>query len=475
MRLAAALMLLLSLGVRHAAFGISITGADWVVHLNLPDQLTTLGSATAEEFAIRDAFVARLNALQPGQTATLATYTFSGSNTTVGAAGPILNAMEAALNRSVAIRFIADHDIVLTNMNGGTNSLASLAARPTNPLVVAQAASAAGIMHHKLGLFDQGPSNRWVMAGSWNFTAAACSQQWNVMLEARNEALFAAYASECAELLAGRFHDSTNKAHAHDRSAFRLADSWTNDFVRYAPYPDGTPGGSNALTEVTNAIRQAEGQIVFALNQITRLQVATALVAACNRGVEVLGVIALSDATNQPNDYPVYAMLTNPASYATTNRVRVLLAYDSADGAALDNGRPDLVHAKWMALDPFGPRPRAILGSANWTDAALASESSNDENLLFLHHGGIARALYAHFKRMTRMLNDRSDFTFTQIAPGQVDLRPTDTNLYLLEQATSPGVDWTNVGVAVTGQLSGLAWPVDTSATTRWFRARRAP
>ena len=475
MRLATVLLLLLAFGVRPSAFGISITGADWVVHLNLPDQLTTLGSATPEEFTIRDALLARLDALQPGQVATLATYTFSASNTTVGAAGPIINAMEAALNRSVTIRFVADHDIVLTTMNGGTNSLASLAARPTNPLVLVQGTSAAGIMHHKLGLFDQGPSNRWVMAGSWNFTAAACSQQWNVMMEARNEALYAAYSNECAELLAGRFHDSTNKAHAHDRSLFRLAESWTNDFVRFAPYPDDSPGGTNALTDVTNAIGRAEGQIVFALNQLTRLQVATALVAACDRGVEVLGVIALSDATNQPFDFPVYTMLTNPASYATTNRAQVLRAYDSADGATVDSGRPDLVHAKWMALDPFGPRPQAILGSANWTDAALASESSNDENLLFLHHGGIARALYAHFKRMTRTLNDRPDFTFTHISAGQVGVRPTDTNLYLLEQSAGPEAGWTNVGAAVTGQLSGLVWPVDTTITTRWFRARRGP
>ena len=468
-------LLLLAFGIRHSAFGMSITGADWVVHFNLPDQLTTLGSATPEEFAIRDALLARLNALQPGQSATLATYTFSASNTTVGAAGPIINALEAALNRSVTIRFVADHDIVLTTQNGGTNSLASLAARPTNPLVIAQAASAAGIMHHKLGLFDHSPSNRWVMAGSWNFTAAACSQQWNVMLEARNEALYAAYSNEVAELLAGRFHDSTNKAHAHDRSLFRLAESWTNDFVRFAPYPDDSPGGTNALTDVTNAIGQAEGQILFALNQLTRLQVATALVAACDRGVDVLGVISLSDATNQPFDFPVYTMLTNPASYATTNRAQMLLAYDAAEGSGVDAGRPDLVHAKWMVIDPFGARPRAILGSANWTDAALASESSNDENLLFLHHGGIARALYAHFKRMTRSLTDRPDFIFTQITAGQVGLRPTDTNLYLLEQATSPDASWTPVGAPVTGQLSGIAWPVDATATSRWFRARRGP
>ena len=473
MRLAAALLLLLSLGIRHSAFGTSITGADWVLHFNLPD--ANNAAVTSEEFTIRDALVGRLQALQTNQQGWLATYTWSGSNTTTGAGGPILNALQGALDRGARIAMAVDSSVDTASRMGGSNTLAGLAARPANPLTLVEDDSASGIMHHKLGVFDYGTS-RWVMAGSWNFTQAACTFQWNVMLELRSDAVFTAYTNEMAELLAGRFHDHTNKSHAHDQAAFRLADSWTNDFVRFGPYPDDRSGGTNALTDITNIIGHAESQIVFALNQITRLQVATSLVQACNRGVEVVGTIPLSDALNASSSLAVYSYLTNSANYASTNLVQWQLAYESALGAALDDGsESDLVHAKWMVVDPFGARPVAILGSANWTDSALASKSANDENVLFLHHREIARALYAHLKRMARTLNDRSDFTFTHISAGQVGLRPTDTNLYLLEQSSGAGASWTNVGAAVTGQLSGLVWPVDTTATTRWFRARRGP
>ena len=454
-----------------AARGVSITGADWIVHFNLPD--TNNFAVAADEFTLRDALVARISALQAGQRACLATYTWTGSNLTSGAAGPIVSAMQAALDRGVSLAMAVDGGVDLTLRAGGSNTLAGLAARPTNALQLVQDDSASGIMHDKVGLFEYGTS-RWVIAGSWNFTQAACTFQWNAMVELRNDAACAAYSNEFVELLAGRFHDHTNKSHAHDGSTFRLAASWTNDFVRFAPYPSSAAGGSNALTDVTNAIGRASSQIVFAINQLTRLQVATSLVHACNRGVEVAGVLALSDATNTPYDFPVYQMLTNVSSYATTNTVHLFTAFTTALGTNRDDGYPDLIHAKWMAIDPFGARPVAIIGSANWTDAALSSDNSNDENLLFLHDGGIARALYAHFKRIVRTWNDRDDSRLVAIDAQQVAFRPTDTNRYLLQSAPYMEAVWTDVGTVMTGALSGIAMPAAATATGGVWRVRRA-
>lgn len=379
-----------------------MTGADWWVHFNLPDQSTSFGTATPEEFALRDVMVARLQALDTNQTATLATYTFSGSNVTAGAAGPLLNAMEAALNRGARLRMVVDGEVTTATPNGGSNSLAGLAARSVNPLQLASGPTN-GIMHHKLGLFDYSPADRRVLLGSWNFTAGACSLQWNIMLEVRNQALFAAYTNETAELLAGRFFSNTNKSHAHDRSAFTVAGAWQPGWVRFAPYTNSSVSGGNALTDITNLIQQAESHIVFALNSLTRMQVATQLVQACDRGVRVEGVFPLGE-INPPsslNTFPVYAYLTNAANYATTNRALIRTAWAKADFATADSGQSDLVHAKWMVLDPFGARPVVICGSANWTQAALQDTNSNDENLAFLFHAEIARAFYLHYRWLT--------------------------------------------------------------------------
>ena len=204
------------------------------------------------------------------------------------------------------------------------------------------------------------------------------------------------------EMLSGRFHSNTNKSHLHDGTRFRLAGMDRDGWVRFAPYPDGKYGGSNALTDITNAIDAAQEEIFFGLNKLTRGDVVEALVRACNRGVIVHGTIPRSDRELPGDDsYATYQALIAPTNYATRNRVRMYEAYYNAARTRYDGGSSDLVHAKYMVIDPRGANPLAILGSANWTEAALVDDDSNDENLLFLPHAGFAQALVAQFNAMT--------------------------------------------------------------------------
>lgn len=459
----------LSLGLAASARAVSVTGADWVIHYNLPDQSSTIGSATADEYAIRDALVARINALQAGQTSILATYTFSGSNTIAGGAGAIVNAMSDALDRGATVKFVVGRDVNTNDLNGGTNSLASLGRRGVNPLVLVQDDSAAGIMHDKLGLFDYGPSNRWVFIASWNFTGAASSEQWNTALEARNDALHAAYLLEMKELLAGRFHEDPAKSHAHDGSGFRLNGSWDGSWVRFAPCANG----SNALTDITNLMHRAEDEIVFALNQVTRPLVQSQLVAAANRGVRIHGVIPQSD---WYAPYSIYPALTNPASYLTTNVVHIVAPYSRADGSTYDSGEPDLVHEKWMVIDPWGLRPVVIHGSANWTAAALTSTSDNDENLVFIRHRELARIFYAQFKRMTGTWTNRADFWCDLDRTNgtwRVSLWTTDTNEFTIEQASCLTTSWSAWTRGATGCVGRVAFTTNLTDSSGFFRARR--
>lgn len=387
-----------------AARADSFAGTDWQAHFNLPDQNTFPSTVRADEYLLRERFVARLDALASNDWACLATYTFSGGSSNTGAAGPILAAMSNALARGAKLAFVADNGVdVVSNYWPGV-SLTGLATRAGNKLELSRATNDWGIMHDKVGVFwYRAATQAWVLTGSWNFTGGASSYQWNVLAEIRNRELATAYSNEMREMLSGRFHADTNKSHAHDGARFRLADMWTNGWVRFAPYPDKTTGGSNALTDVVAAIDAATNEIVFALNKLTRPDVARALIRACDRGVAVHGAFTRSDlvATNPLSSYPIYAMLLEPTNYATANRTFLYDAYVSAKRTATDTGETDLVHAKYMALDPSGAAPLAILGSANWTEAALVDDDSNDENVLFLPHAGLAQALTAQFNVMT--------------------------------------------------------------------------
>ena len=461
-----------------AAGADTYTGADWIVRFNLPDQTTSTSSIGPDEFVIRDALLARINDLNANDWAGLATYTFSGNSAPVGAAGPILAAVSNALVRGARVAFVVDNGVSVTSNYWPGVSLSSLATRAGNALELARSPADSGIMHDQVGVFwDAEAARGWVVAGSWNFTGGASSQQWNIMTEIQDNSLAGAYSNEIRELLSGRFHSNTNKSHALDGRRFRLAGMTRDGWVRYAPYPDGKYGGSNALTDITNAIDAAQEEIFFGLNKLTRPQVAEALIRACNRGVIVHGSIPKSDRSLPGQDsYEMYQLLLNPTNYTTRNRVRLYDAYYNAVRTRYDNNNRDLTHAKYLVIDPRGTNPLVIQGSANWTASALVLTSSNDENVQFLPHAGIAAAFLAQFAAMTDGLRPWCAWRAAGTAAWCDYWLPDDTARELAWTADlRPPAVWTNRVTnlpAARGTNTALL-PVDASA--RFFRIQSAP
>ncbi|MBU0678629.1 MAG: hypothetical protein KJ626_10985 [Verrucomicrobia bacterium] len=386
------------------------SSGDWQVFYNLPDQNSF--SPADGEFVVRTQLIYRLDHLNSGHTGTLFTYTWSGDTDANGFAGPVLTAMSNALVRGATLRFIGDSG-VNTNTVYGSHSLASLGKHVGNPLLLSIDDSASGIMHDKLGLFDCGAGERYVMSGSHNFTAGAATYQWNIMLEIKSDALYAAYYSEAEELMAGRFHDDASKSHVHDNTTFSLGGSWGANFVRFAPYPDGSVGGNNAQTDITNLIAGAQDEIFFALNAITRPLISSQLIAAVNadQTLSVHGVIPEYERTNVTafaDTSEQYDIMTNSANYTGTNRVHFHTAWADGDHTTVDDGSShDLVHAKYMIIDPFGSQPIVIHGSPNWTASGLVYDDTNDENLQVLRHQGIASYYFENWTKITGVYTGR--------------------------------------------------------------------
>lgn len=394
----------------------SYTGQTWAVRFNQPDQSTAVSSAKPEEFLIRDRWISRLNAMEAGDWACLSTYTFSGPSLKVGAAGPILVAVSNALARGVKVGFVTDYNVNVSSNFATGCSLTSLARRAGNALQLSVSPKG-GIMHNKLGVFwDASAREGWVISGSWNFTGGASSQQWNILTEIQNAALVTACSNELSQLLAGHFHADATKSHAWDGATFVLESNRTG-WVRFSPYPDGKYGGNNALTDITNRIAAARDEIFFGLNKLTRQGVAAELVKACNRGVVVHGVVPKSDCGSASGDsYAVCEFLRCPTNYTTDNRVRLYEAYTSVAHTSYDNFNRDLVHAKYMLIDPRGAEPWVIQGSANWTASALVQTASNDENVQFIPHAGMARALMNQFALMSDGM-----LPWCELVPGMVN------------------------------------------------------
>lgn len=382
----------------------SITGADWIVTFNRPDQTTTATGIGEGEFDIRDAFVSRIDALQSGDSAILASYTFSGGGEANGGAGTILRAISNALARGASVGFVADFGIDVSSNFWPGCSLDSLSKRSGNKLTLARSPST-GIMHDKIGVFTyKSTGDKWLLTASWNFTAGASSQQWNILLQTRNGTLHAACSNELNQMLTRkRFHDSADKAHLD--TPFRTENSHGDGLIRFAPYASAAAHGENALTAITNLIAHATSSIWFALNKQTRPAVTDQLIAAANRGVEVHGVIPKSDrnASNKAS-YEQYRRLADRSEYTSANRVRMHDAYVSDARTDFDDGRLDLVHCKYMVIDPGTAAPWVVHGSANWTATALSYANAanvNDENILFLPDSALAFAFLRQFSAMT--------------------------------------------------------------------------
>ena len=451
---------LLALAAPVAARADSVTGATWGVFFNCPDQTSAVSSIAEDEFLLRDRWIARIDALKKGDWACLSTYTFSGPSLKVGAAGPMLVAVSNALARGASVGFVVDYGVNIASNFAAGCSLKSLSKRKTNPLRLSQSPKG-GIMHDKMGVFWYASQKRaWVLSGSWNFTGGASSQQWNVLVELQNNALATACSNELAQLLAGHFHADAAKSHAWDGATFTLESNRTGR-VRFAPYPSGLYGGDNALRDITNVIASAQSEIFFALNKLTRMDVANELVKACNRGVIVHGVIPLSDCGHAGGDsWDIARFLSSPTNYATPNRVRLYTAFATAAHDSRDAFNRDLVHTKYMVVDPRGKNPWVVQGSPNWTAAALVQTAANDENLQFIPHAAIARAFMDHFHRVCNGLAPWCELVGDASSPSGLALRfwTHETNRAVRVQSaaslSAPAwTTWTNLPAARSGTV----------------------
>jgi len=377
---------------------ISAEDTEWRVYFNVPDG--TGASASGDDHIIRDALLSHVAQLDTGHTGILATFTFSGDTDANGYAGPLLKAMSNAVERGATLFFVADKGVNVSNNFSTGTSLTQLNANAN--FTLSHDDSANGIVHHKFGLFDHGTDNRWVFTGSENFTGAG-SFQWNVAFDIRDDEIYSHFLEEATNLIAGVFHDDPNKSHNHHGQEFSMLASWSSNTVKFAPVPDTTIGGDNLERDITNLIRSAQSQIVIAVTELTRDVIADALIDAADANQRLRVDIALPEfQTTNGFTASIFSKLTNTANYAGTNIAHFHRAFTDDGFNSRDAGDDsDLVHAKYMVVDPLSEEPVVFHGSGNWSLSALRDDDENDENWVVVRNKGVARRFFEQFRTMT--------------------------------------------------------------------------
>jgi phosphatidylserine/phosphatidylglycerophosphate/cardiolipin synthase-like enzyme len=119
-------------------------------------------------------------------------------------------------------------------------------------------------------------------------------------------------------------------------------------------------------------INRANRSVYVAVYSFTRDSLATALISAKERGVEVRVVIERERAYEQGSEYP---------------RLK------SAGVDVRLDGNPNLMHHKFMVIDGYV----VVTGSYNWSTAA---EDRNDENIVVIFDRDVAQRFVQEFERV---------------------------------------------------------------------------
>jgi phosphatidylserine/phosphatidylglycerophosphate/cardiolipin synthase-like enzyme len=119
-------------------------------------------------------------------------------------------------------------------------------------------------------------------------------------------------------------------------------------------------------------INRANRSVYVAVYSFTRDSLATALISAKERGVEVRVVIEKERAYEQGSEYP---------------RLK------SAGVDVRLDGNPNLMHHKFMVIDGY----IVVTGSYNWSTAA---EDRNDENIVVIFDRDVAQRFVQEFERV---------------------------------------------------------------------------
>lgn len=303
----------------------------------------------------------------------------------------VRDALIAALNRGVEVRFITDD----TKRGNAEVQALENAGIPVIDDSFGQN-TGGGIMHNKFLVVDHrlgdDPEDDWVLTGSFNFSYGGNLYDANNVVEFRSSTLAAAYTQEFEEMWGS---STLSPDPADSRFGSRKSDntphSFTVDSILIEQYMSPT---DDVTQRILDAIATADYEIFFCIYTFTRQGISDGMKVKWDDDdsypdFRVQAVFDSSQALDPYwGQYSEYWDLSGQGGGNPWNPPAEVFV----DG--IGNG---LLHHKYMIIDGEHPDsdPILITGSHNWTSAA---ENENDENTLIIHDSNIANLYIQEFK-----------------------------------------------------------------------------
>ncbi len=298
----------------------------------------------------------------------IAMYNFS-----TGVPTSIINAINAALNRGVQVRYIYDFGMpnsALGSISSSVHKIASPAPASTNDY---------NIMHNKFLVIDANavnPLQSYLIAGSTNFSTDQLNNDANNVIVIQDQAIAKTYQDEFNEmwgsntttpdLLQSRFgnYKRDNTAHEFEVGGKSLE-------VYFSP-------SDNPSEHINTVLKTANTDLYFANLIFTDTDLSQTIIAKKNSGLFIAGLI---------ND-------TAYSSHTAFDNMKIALgSWLQLYNYSVQAG---ILHHKYCIVDQGNPSsdPTVVSGSHNWT---VSANTINDENFLVIHDAAIANQFYQEF------------------------------------------------------------------------------
>ena len=296
----------------------------------------------------------------------------------------IATAINDAYDRGVAVRYIADDDVV-------NSMLSSL--NPNIPILYRDPLPA-GIMHNKFLIIDvNSTDNSWIMSGSTNWTNPSnLFSDYNNLIFVQDEAVAKAYTLEFEEMWGGTF--GANKI---DNTPHKFIVGESEVEVYFSPSDQTT-------SKINSVIESVDYTFELGLLSFTRDDLAQSIIEKNSEfGVSIRGIIEDENSTGSE--------FTNLQTNGVNMRSHM--------------GISNSFHHKYAIADASnsGADPIVITGSHNWSSNA---ENNSDENTLIIHNATIANIYLQEFEKRWGELGNTNEIN--NLIDVKLDVFPNPTN-----------------------------------------------
>lgn len=323
------------------------------------NSLATTSNAVYLSGTFPDTIAAYINRAK--YTLDIALYNLTSNGTDI--VSKIINAVNAAYNRGVVVRWVFDS----SSSNTGMAYLNSAIPRIGSPT-----SSSYGIMHNKFVVIDVNSANAddvFVISGSYNFSTQQTNTDYNNIIIIQDKPVATAYYNEFNKFWGGtgntpNFATSTFGKYKTTSLAHYFNVNGTQVQVHFSPK-------DTCAKYLKAVINSANNDLTFGIYTFTDNSIATPILNKFNAGIKVRGIM---DVFSQ--SYTPYSTLATPLGSNLVN-------YTGSG----------LYHSKLMVVDALqgSSDAQVLTGSFNWSTSA---QTVNDENILILHDSAIANQYY---------------------------------------------------------------------------------